>query len=72
MRNITKKEIPPRAGLDVGFHLICTPLFFLVPRFFEKFKSKLLITAAKIKAPEKISKKSSGMLLVKSNIKKVK
>lgn len=72
IRNITKNEIPPRAGLDVGFQRICTASLFLVPKFFEKFKSKLLMTAEKIKAPEKISKKSSGMLLVKSKIKREK
>lgn len=69
IRKITKNEIPPSAGFDVGFQRICTASFFLVPKFFEKFKSKLLMTAEKIKAPEKISKKSSGMLLVKSKIK---
>lgn len=69
IKKITKKEIPPRAGFDVGFHLICTASFFLVPKFFEKFNSKLFMTAEKINAPEKISRNSKGMLSLIATIK---
>lgn len=72
IRNITKKDIPPSAGFEVGFQRICTASFLRVPRFFEKFRSKLFITAEKINAPEKISKKSNDMLSVKSKIKREK
>lgn len=42
-RNTTKKETPPREGLDSLLHRTKTSFLFLIPKDFEKFKRKTLL-----------------------------
>jgi hypothetical protein len=45
--------IPPSDGLEVLLHLTVTSFLFLIPRFWENFKSNKFTTSEITRAPEK-------------------